>query len=181
MLSQIFRCLAFVIVIFCHLFIRHKGYRREKKMKKVLLFTISWRGSPNWKLNCFWCNSRIKDEIRFYRSQLGIPEEGSERFAKLRDTTQQEDKAISSTMASASQIGGLIAAYASEQAAVTRYIPFVGFLAAGVLSLGGTYLFSQELFGKGGKSSIASPKRSFWQFANRLSIYCMVSYGLLKN
>ena len=31
-----------------HLFIRHKGYKREKKMKKkeVLLFTISWRGSP---------------------------------------------------------------------------------------------------------------------------------------
>ena len=34
--------------IYFHLFIRHKGYKREKKMKKkkVLLFTISWRGSP---------------------------------------------------------------------------------------------------------------------------------------
>ena len=41
-LSKIFCHLSFI----CHLFIRHKGYRREKKMKKVLLFTISWRGSP---------------------------------------------------------------------------------------------------------------------------------------
>ena len=39
---------AIFIHSFIHLFIRHKGYKREKKMKKkkVLLFTISWRGSP---------------------------------------------------------------------------------------------------------------------------------------
>ena len=30
----------------------------------------------------------IKDEISFYRSQLGIPEEGSERFARLRKSRQ---------------------------------------------------------------------------------------------
>ena len=54
------------------------------------------------------------------------------------------------TMASVSQIGGLIAANASEQAAeeFTRYIPFIGFLAAGVMSLGGTYLFLKNYLEK---------------------------------
>ncbi|KAL9953047.1 hypothetical protein ACROYT_G040398 [Oculina patagonica] len=85
----------------------------------------------------------IMEEISFYRSQLGIPQEGSDRFAMLSGTTQKEVKAIWATMASVTQVGGLVAKYASEQAAeeVTRMIPFVGFLAAGAMSCGSTYYF----------------------------------------
>ena len=54
------------------------------------------------------------------------------------------------TMASASQIGGLIVAYASEQAAeeFTSCIPYVGSLATGVMSLGGTYFFLKNYLEK---------------------------------
>lgn len=88
----------------------------------------------------------IQREISFYRSQLGLPEEGSERFAMLSDNTEKEVKAIWATMTSVSHIGGLMAAYATEQAAeeVTRFIPFVGWLAAGALSFAGTYYFLKQ-------------------------------------
>ena len=88
----------------------------------------------------------IKREIDFYRSQLGLPKEGSERFAQLSDGTQKEVQAIWATMASASHIGGLMAAYATEEAAeeVTRLIPFVGWLAASAMSWAGTYYFLKQ-------------------------------------
>lgn len=74
----------------------------------------------------------VHKEISFYISQLGLPEEGSERFAMVSDGTQKKVKALWATMASASHIGGLMAAHATEQAAeeVTCLIPFVGWLTA---------------------------------------------------
>lgn len=88
----------------------------------------------------------IRMEISFYKSQLGIPKEGTEIFSGLSDDTQKEVIAIWKTMATASQIGGLMAAYCTEQSVeeFTRVIPFVGWLAAGAMSFAGTYHFLKQ-------------------------------------
>lgn len=108
----------------------------------------------------------IMKEISFYRSQLGLPEEGSDRFAMLSDSTQKEVKAIFATVASASTVGGLMAAYASEQAAeeVTRLIPFVGFLAAGAMSFASTLFFLRHCLDKMEKTALLVLEEAFVSF-----------------
>ena len=56
----------------------------------------------------------IKREIDFYKSQLGLPDEGSNRFSVLSFNTQSEIKALSTTLGTAIRIGGLVAAYSTE-------------------------------------------------------------------
>lgn len=110
----------------------------------------------------------IQHEISFYRSQLGLPEEGSARFAMLSDGTQKQVKAIWATMTSASHIGGLMAVYATEQAAeeFTRVIPFVGWLAAGAMSFAGTYYFLKQCLKEMEKVALLVLKEAFDNFAN---------------
>lgn len=103
------------------------------------------------------------NEISLYRSQLGLPEEGSERFGTLSDTAQKEVKAIYATVSSVSHVGGLMAAYASEQAAeeVTRFIPFVGLFVAGAMSFTATYYFLKHSLEKMEKTALLVLKEAF--------------------
>ena len=88
----------------------------------------------------------IKTEINFYKSQLGLPEEGLHTFSLLSPNTQDQIMVCSQAFSSAIKIGGLIAAYASEQALeeVARFIPFIGFPVASAMSAGATYYFLQS-------------------------------------
>ena len=92
----------------------------------------------------------IKREIDFYISQLGLPQEGSNRFLLLSFNTQTQIKASSTTLGSTMQIGGLLAAYATESAVeeFSRYIPFIGTAIASSLSYGATYYFLSKWLGQ---------------------------------
>ena len=83
----------------------------------------------------------IKLEVNFYKSQLGIPPEGSNRFSLLSFNTQTEVKALSTVLGSTMQIGGLLASYATESVMeeFARYIPFFGATIACPMSYGATY------------------------------------------
>ena len=109
----------------------------------------------------------IRNEISFYRSQLGLPEEGSEIFAKLSDGTQKEVKAILATMTSALHIAGLLSISATEQGAeeVARTIPFVGCLVAGVMSWAATYYFLKNTLKKMEKVALLVLKEAVDNFA----------------
>ncbi|KAJ7314158.1 hypothetical protein OS493_039396 [Desmophyllum pertusum] len=85
----------------------------------------------------------ITREIRFYKSQLGLPDKGTPGFAMLCVDTQRQVADFCSMVANTSNVGVFMAAYASQQAAeeVTRFIiPLVGLLAAGAMSFANTYL-----------------------------------------
>ena len=56
----------------------------------------------------------MKKEIDFYIRQLGLPDEGSNRFSVLSLNTQSEIKALSTTLGTTMQIGGLVAVYSTE-------------------------------------------------------------------
>ena len=83
----------------------------------------------------------IKREVDFYKSQLGIPPEGSNRFSLLSINTQTEVKALSSALGSVVQIGGLLATYATESVVEegVRCLPFIGTIIASPLSYSATY------------------------------------------
>ncbi|KAJ7387308.1 hypothetical protein OS493_004291 [Desmophyllum pertusum] len=93
------------------------------------------------------------NEISFYRSQLGLPEEGSQRFERLSENTQRDLKAI----------GELMVEYASEQAAedVTRWIPFVGLLVGGAKSFASTYSFLEQCLEKMEKTALLVLKEAY--------------------
>ena len=84
----------------------------------------------------------IKSEINFYISQLGLPQEGSNRFSLL-IFTRTEIKALSTALGSAMGIGGLVVTYSTESAVeeFSRYILFIGIVIASPLSYGATYYF----------------------------------------
>ena len=92
----------------------------------------------------------IKTEIDFYKSQLGLPDEGSNKFSLLSFNTQSEIKALSTTLGTALGIGGLVAAYSTESVVeeFARYIPFIGIAIASSLSYGATYYFLSKWLGK---------------------------------
>ena len=85
----------------------------------------------------------IKREIDFYKSQLGLPDEGSNKFSLLSLNTQSEIKALGITLGGATKIGGLVAAYATESIVeeFARVIPFIGIAMASSLSYATTYYF----------------------------------------
>jgi len=85
----------------------------------------------------------IIHELKFYKSQLGIPKERSPKFSKLSTDTQTKVKAIIFLLADATSVFVKFAAgEAAEQAA--RVIPFVGWLAAGAISWVTTYTFLKK-------------------------------------
>jgi len=81
----------------------------------------------------------ILRELSFYRSQLGLPEEGSAEFATLPFSTQEKVRKVCLT--TAAQLGGFLAAYSAEAVLedVTRFIPFVGLAIASGMSFTATY------------------------------------------
>ncbi|KAJ7376192.1 hypothetical protein OS493_036306 [Desmophyllum pertusum] len=106
----------------------------------------------------------IMNEISFYKSQLGLPDEGSPRFAMLSVSTQVEVKALCSILAgSVSKLVMLIAAYASEQAAeeVIRLIPFVGSLVSGAMSFVSTFFFLKHYLKRMEKAAELVIKEAF--------------------
>ena len=83
-------------------------------------------------------------EITFYRSQLGLPEEGSERFENL--DVQLQERVSKFCFTTAVQVGTLLAAFSAESVIeeVTRFIPFIGSVIAGSMSFSTTYYFLQR-------------------------------------
>ena len=92
----------------------------------------------------------IKTEIDFYKSKLGLPDEGSNKFSLLSFNTQSEISALRTTLGTALGIGGLVAAYSTESVVeeFARYIPFIGIAIASSLSYGATYHFLSKWLGK---------------------------------
>ena len=92
----------------------------------------------------------IKREIDFYTSQLGLLEKGSNRFSLLSFNTQSEIKALSTTLGTAMQIGGLVAAYSTESVVeeFARFIPVTGIAIASSLSYAATYYFLSKWLAK---------------------------------
>ena len=86
----------------------------------------------------------ITAEITFYRSQLGLPEEGSERFENL--DVQLQERVSKFCFTTAVQVGTLLAAFSAESVIeeVTRFIPFIGSVIAGSMSFCTTYYFLQR-------------------------------------
>ena len=95
-------------------------------------------------------SSLIKNEINFYISQLGLPDEGSSRFSMLSFKTQSEIKALSMTLGNVVQIGRLVAAYSAKSVVeeFARYFPIVGGVVASSLSYGATYYFPWKWLGQ---------------------------------
>ena len=89
----------------------------------------------------------ILSELSLYRSQLGLPEEGSAEFARLHVATK--DKVLKVGLTTAAQLSGFLAPYAAEAAVeeATRYLPFVGLAIASGMSFGATYYGLYRLLG----------------------------------
>ncbi|XP_058950138.2 interferon-inducible GTPase 5-like [Pocillopora verrucosa] len=92
----------------------------------------------------------IQSEINFYISQLGLSQEGSNRFSLLVSNTQTQIKALSTVLGSTMQIGGLLTAYATESVVkeFSRYIPFIGTAIGSSLSFGATYYLLSKWLGQ---------------------------------
>ena len=80
----------------------------------------------------------IKREIDFYTTQLGLPDEGSNRFLLLSLNTQSELKAFSLTVSTVTRIGELLEKNCTESVVreFSRSIPFIGTATASSLSYG---------------------------------------------
>ncbi|XP_029207128.2 interferon-inducible GTPase 1-like [Acropora millepora] len=89
----------------------------------------------------------ILRELNFYRSQLGLPEVGSDEFTKLRHATKE--KVLQVGLTTAAQLSEFLAPYAAEAAVeeATRYLPYVGLAIASGMSFGATYYALYRLLG----------------------------------
>ena len=78
-------------------------------------------------------------EITFYRTQLGLPEEGSAEFANLQVNTQEKVRRMCLT--TAAQVTGFLTAYAAEASVeeFARFVPLLGLAIAGGMSFATTY------------------------------------------
>lgn len=85
--------------------------------------------------------SLIYKELTFYRSQLGLPSEGTSTFKTLTETTQAKVKTCLSFLDFALKGTGWLAAYATAAAAEegVRFVPIVGLAIASAMSYGATY------------------------------------------
>ena len=92
----------------------------------------------------------IQSEINFYISQLGLSQEGSNRFSLLVSNTQTQIKALSAVLGGTMQISGLLAAYATESVVkeFSRYIPVIGTAIGSSLSFGATYYLLTKWLGE---------------------------------
>ena len=85
----------------------------------------------------------ILKELKLYRSKLGLPDETSDTFKMLTDTTQAKVTIASSFVQLAAKSAGWLAPYATEAAAeegARIFLPFIGSVIASALSFGTTYL-----------------------------------------
>ena len=89
----------------------------------------------------------ILNELSLYRSQLGLPEEGSDEFAKLHVATKE--KVLKVGLTTAAQLSEFLAPYAAEATLekLLRFLPFVGFAVESHRSFAATYNALYKLLG----------------------------------
>ena len=106
-------------------------------------------------------------EITFYRTQLGLPEEGSDEFANLHVNTQDDVRKVCLT--TATQLSGFLAAYAAEASAeeFTRFIPLIGLVIAGGMSFATTYYGLQHCLEEVEKVALTVLDEAAQKSANR--------------
>ena len=82
----------------------------------------------------------IINEITLYRSQLGLPKEGTEEFANLHVNTQKKVRNVN-LLTTTAQVGAFLTAHAAESTVeeFARFIPLIGPVVAGGMSFGATY------------------------------------------
>ena len=75
-------------------------------------------------------------EISLYRSEPGIPDEGTAKYSMLRTSVQQSIRQTCTHIATAKGVQDLLRLYATEQVLeeASRLIPFVGSVVAGSMS-----------------------------------------------
>ena len=86
----------------------------------------------------------LTNEVSFYKSQLGLPDEESHEFQKM--TPANQEKVRKFCVTSAVQMASFLATYAAGSAAeeFARFIPFVGLVIAGGISFSSTYYFLHQ-------------------------------------
>ena len=84
-------------------------------------------------------------ESSFYRSQLGLPEEGSDEYAMLPFSVQEKVSKVSLT--TIPQVVAFLTAFTAEAAVedYTRFIPIIGSVIASGMSFTTTYLALKKL------------------------------------
>jgi hypothetical protein len=83
----------------------------------------------------------LTNEVSFYKSQLGLPDENSYEFKKM--TPENQEKVRTFCVTSALQMASFLGTYTAGSTVeeFARFIPFVGLAIAGGISFSSTYYF----------------------------------------
>ena len=86
----------------------------------------------------------LRNEVSFYKSQLGLPDEESREFKKM--TPANQEKVRKFYVTSAGQMASFLATYTAGSAMeeFARFIPFVGLAIARGISFSSTYYFLHQ-------------------------------------
>ena len=86
----------------------------------------------------------LTNEVSFYKSQLGLPDEESHEFQKM--TPENQEKVRKFCVTSAEQMAPFLATYTGGSAVeeFARFTPFVGPAIAGGISFKSTYYFLHQ-------------------------------------
>ena len=86
----------------------------------------------------------LTNEVAFYKSQLGLPDEDSYEFRRM--SPENQEKARKFCVTSALQLGSFLATYTAGSAVeeFARFIPFIGLAIAGGISFSSTYYFLHQ-------------------------------------
>ena len=86
----------------------------------------------------------LTNEVSFYKSQLGLPDENSYEFKKM--TPENQEKVRKFCVTSALQMATFLATYTAGSTVeeFARFIPFVGLAIAGGISFSSTYYFLHQ-------------------------------------
>ena len=106
-------------------------------------------------------------EITFYRTQLGLPEEGSAEFANLQVNTQENVRRM--CLKTAAQVTRFLTVYAAEASVeeFVRFIPLLGLALAGGMSFATTYYGLQHCLGKVEEVALTILNEAAQRSANR--------------
>ena len=96
---------------------------------------------PVFGLSMMFDTTLLIRQINFYKSQLGIPDENSTEFRGM--TSEMKLKIVKYCVATASELGHLLAAYTASSTAeeFARLIPVAGSVFAASISFTSTYWF----------------------------------------
>ena len=112
----------------------------------------------------------ILKETTFYRSQLGLPTEGSAEFARLQANNQENIRSICLT--TVAQIQKFLTAYATEACAeeVARFIPYIGPVVASGMSFGTVFCALRQYLKKVEDTALAVLKEATKKSSRDLDI-----------